>query len=199
MKKLLSLILSLIFCLTLVSCSFDFSLDALGLRDKKEEKVVMYGIGVHLEDFNNTCIYFADAGHISMPRLKSGEPSPEFTVGDLIRVTFTTDENGIAIMESFPGQIGLGADEITVKPGEVDFYILEEERFFSDIIPEGLSLEVGDTLLLSSTALGAKKEVAEGVVTEQDGERYTVKLTSFGSDKDFFTYLFEYGFSVEEK
>lgn len=193
MKKFFSLLLAaVITVLSLTSCDFDFSLDDLGSRDSHVKTVAMYGVGVSLNEYT-TCIFFGAAGHITMPRLKSGKPSPKFSAGDLIKAVFTTDGGEIAIMESYPGQIGLGADLITVIEDDVDFTITDDGKFFSDTIPDGIHPEVGNKYSFSSNIEGKSKDIAEGVVTEVREGRFTLEMTIYGTDEEFLMYLFEYG------
>ena len=201
MKKIISLILlSILLCLSLVSCDLSFfNLEALGLRDKKEQTVVMYGAVVYINDLNNTCVFFANGGHITMPRLKSGEAVSEYEVGDLVRASFTTDEYGIAIMESFPGQIGVGADEIVIKEANVNIYYVDSVLYYTDEIPEGLSLSEGDEVTLFSTVEGAKKELTLGKITETSDGLFTIEIDSFEVLEALLKHRFEYGVSVEKK
>lgn len=201
MKKLITLVLvTAILSLSLISCDLSFfNLDALGRRDEAEETVVMYGVGTHIHDLDHTCVYFASSGHMVLPRLKSGEEKPEFEVGDLIRVTFTTDKNGIPIMESFPGQFGAEADEIVVKEAEVDLYYLDNEFCYGDAIPDGGEIAVGETYILFTTVNGERKDVAEGEIIAVEEGTYSMKLLPYGEVEDVIKYRFEYGLSLDKK
>ena len=201
MKKLITLFLvAVILSLSLISCDTSFfSFDAFGRRDEIEETVVMYGVGTHIHDLDHTCVYFASSGHMVLPRLKSGEDKPSFQVGDLIRVTFTTDKNGIPIMESFPGQFGAEADEILVKEAEVSLYYLDNQVYYGDAIPDGGEIELGETYILFATVDGERKNLSEGEITKVENGLYTMRLELYGEAEDVLKYRFEYGLSLEKK
>lgn len=202
MKKIVSLILlTATLCLSLASCDLSqLDLSALGNRDEgKEKTVTMYGVVVHLEEFNNTCVYFASGGHITMPRLESGEKVSGYEVGDLVKASFTTVGDGVAIMESFPGQIGIGADEIVIKKASVNVFSIEEDIYYVDEIPEDATLSIGECVSLSSLKSGENKALAEGEITDTEGGLYTIKLKSYGDLETLFMHRFEYGLSFEKK
>ncbi len=200
MKKFLSLILlTALICFSITSCNLSgLNLD-FGDRDSKEQTVIMYGVVTHLEDLNNTCVFFASSGHMTMPRLKSGEAVPEYEVGDLVKVVFTTDQYGIPVMESFPGQFGIEADEVEIKKADVSLFYEENIYFYSDRIPDDSDLTVGDSIILFSTVEGQRKELAEGELTDAGEELFTVELDSYGDLESILKYRFEHGLFIEKK
>lgn len=201
MKRFLALtLIAVTLSLSLISCDLSiFDMSGLGERDSNKETVVMYGVATNVGDIDHTCVFFANSGHMTLPRLASGEAIPEYAVGDLIKVTFKATEYGIPIMESFPGQFGAAAEDITVKSADVRIYYLEDELFYSDLISDGVEIAVGEEYTLFSTVEGKRKDVATGVVTERLDGSYTMSLLPFGDLEDFLMYRFEYGLSLDKK
>lgn len=192
MKKLvLSILLIFMLCISVVSCSnIDFK-----NREGSEKTRVFYGVAVHVKDFNHTCLYFPETGHMTMPMLKSGESSPNYKAGDLIKITFTVSGD-IPIMESFPGQFGAAADEILIKKSSIGYSFTEDGIFFSDKIPDDLPLAIGDKLIFNVVVENEEKNIAEGEITEISNDFFTTRLINNETDKEFLKFIFENDYSV---
>ena len=193
-KRVFALFILLSLCLSFTACNIDF-----GDWDGSKRTVVMYGVATHIKDLDHTCIYFPTAGHMATPRLKEGKASPEYSAGDLIKVTFTEVIGDIPIMESFPGQFGAEAEKIEVKKANVGFEIKADSFIFSDNVPEGAELTVGDKLNFNVAVGGLPKHIAEGEITNLTGGRYTAELTLYGTAEEFLQYIFEYDLKAKKQ
>ena len=172
MKKIISAILLSVALLSLASCklNFDgFDVDAGG------DGVSIYGVVTTVHDQNHTCLYFPSTGHIVMPRLKGAKPIPEYGIGDLVRISFDTAIENIPIMESFPGQFGIEAEEIVVKKADVGLKFTENSVFFTHDLPESTEASVGDGLSYTVSVENLQKHIASGEITELKDQLITIK------------------------
>ena len=192
-KRVFALFILLSLCLFFTACNIDF-----GYWDGSKDTIEMYGVTTHIKDLDHTCIYFPTAGHMVAPRLKDGKSAPEYSVGDLIKITFTEVSGDIPIMESFPGQFGAEAEKLEVKKASVGFEIKADSFVFSDNVPEGSEFAVGDKLELNVTVGGLPKHIAEGKITDLTEGRYTAELTLYGTAEEFLQYIFEYDLKVKK-
>lgn len=146
--------------------------------DHQVEDAVFYGVGAHIDDLNNTCVFVPRIGHVSMPNLKEGE-KPSFKEGDLIEMIFKKSGD-IAILESFPAQFGAPADEINVKSASIELEYGDCGFLITLDTPENLSdIRKGDSLVMKTKVADSgylDKEYAAFTVSEATSERMTLSF-----------------------
>ena len=155
--KAFCLLIAVVLAFTLTSCDAVFGLFDSG----NTEKTVFYGVGDHISELNNTCIFLVGVGHVSIPSLTVGD-DPEFKSGDLIEITFDTKADELYIMESYPARFGASASEIKVVAANVELKYEDNAYSLVTYIPENLSdIAVGDKLICGSTTCTIE-EIDEG-------------------------------------
>lgn len=179
MKKILSFVMSLSILFSLCSC--DPLRLILGDTDwdaHQWEDPVYYGVGVHIEELNNTCVFIPKIGHVSMPRTKDGK-YPEFKAGDVIEITFSPRDD-VLIMESFPAGFSADAKEVKVKESNVELTLCDNGYLVTIDVPYTVSEpSVGEKLICK-----ARDKFNEGVIQDitackvegVDGERITISF-----------------------
>lgn len=188
MRKLICLFAVLSLALSLCSCDGAFDLG-------EGEKTVFYGVGDHITELENTCVFLVGVGHVSMPMLNDGT-IPAFKSGDLIEITFVTEGNGIAIMESYPARFADRASEIKVISADVKMeYQDDGYRLVMDIPDNIADAAVGDRLICDMPS-------GEGIACEIeniDGEKMSVKPDTDMSDLIRCMIYSNMSFSVDKK
>ena len=169
MKKISALLITLLCSLLITSCSIADIIwgDAVWDEDQKVN-TVYYGVGYHIDDLDNTCVYIPSVGHVAMPSTEDGS-RPNFKAGDLIKITFSGDED-IAILESYPAQFGARAEDVKVADANVGLEWSDEGFLITLDVPEDLSgVKEADVLVM-------KKLVTDGDTTlNKDFSRAEVK------------------------
>ena len=179
MKKIFSLVI--LFAMLFSLCSCDLSWLIWGEVDwDAHQKVdpVYYGVGVHIKELDNTCVFIPKVGHVSMPRKADGE-YPEFEAGDVIEITFSSRDD-VAIMECFPAMFSADAKEVKVKGANVELTSCDSGYLITIDVPYTVSEpSVGETLICK-----ARDKFNEGVIHDitvckveaVDGERITISF-----------------------
>lgn len=162
MKKALCLILTFVFAISLCSCEAFGGL--FGGKDwdaHQKQKTVFYGVGDHIEDLNNTCVFIPGVGHVSMPMLEDGT-TPEFKSGDLIEIVFGENADDLAIMESFPARFAAKASEITVKPANVKLKMDSNETSLTLDLPSELEgISEGDSFIVTTLVEEGERKIVK--------------------------------------
>ena len=188
MKRLVATLLTVAaLTLTLCACSLG-NIPDNGGNDEDNGAVAMYGVVTHIGELNNTCIFFPESGHMTVPRLKGGASSPEYNVGDVIRVVFTPGEYGIPVMESFPGQFGIEADSLTSRHTNAELSYVDGKWYFGEKAPSGVELTESETVNYFNVE---KNEIyCVATVKSLNDGRYTVELDSSVNMTEFLERFF---------
>lgn len=151
MKKALCLVLSFVFAISLCSCeAFGGLFGGADWDAHQKKETVFYGVGDHIEDLNNTCVFIPGVGHVSMPELENGT-TPEFKSRDLIEIVFGENVEDLAIMESFPARFAAKASQITVKPANVKLKMDSDATTLTLDLPSALDgISAGDSFIITT-------------------------------------------------
>ena len=159
MKKILGLVILSVMLFSLCSCNLSWLIFGDVDWDAHQKvDTVYYGVGVHIEELDNTCVFIPEVGHVSMPRTNDGE-YPEFDVGDLIEIRFAFGSD-LSILECFPARFAADAKDVKVKKANVGFEISDGIPRFTVDIPEGLEVSARDRLVLKMK-YGEEKDFLE--------------------------------------
>ena len=147
MKKIFAIVIIFAMLFSLCSCNLSWLIGGNVDWDAHQKvDTVYYGVGVHIEELNNTCVFIPKIGHVSMPRTKDGE-YPEFDVGDLIEIRFAFGSD-LSILECFPARFAADAKDVKVKKANIGLKVVDYKTVVTVDIPEGLDVGVGDGIIL---------------------------------------------------
>ena len=159
MKKMLSLGILFVMLFSLCSCNLSWLIFGDVDWDAHQKvDTVYYGVGVHIEELDNTCVFIPEVGHVAMPRTNDGE-YPEFDVGDLIEIRFAFGSD-LSILECFPARFAADAKDVRVKKANVGLEVVDYKTVITVDIPEGLDVSARDRLVLKMQ-YGEEKDFLE--------------------------------------
>ena len=147
MKKIFAIVIIFAMLFSLCSCNLSWLIGGNVDWDAHQKvDTVYYGVGVHIEELNNTCVFIPKIGHVSMPRTVDGE-YPEFGEGDLVEIRFAFGAD-LSIMECFPARFAADAKDVKVKKANIGLEVVDYKTVVTVDIPEGLDVSVGDGIIL---------------------------------------------------
>ena len=158
MKKILSLGILFVMLFSLCSCNLSWLIFGDVDWDAHQKvDTVYYGVGVHIEELDNTCVFIPEVGHVSMPRTNDGE-YPEFDVGDLIEIRFAFGSD-LSILECFPARFAADAKDVKVKKANIGLEVVDYKTLITVDIPEGLDVSVGDGIILMTKCVEDEESI----------------------------------------